>query len=235
MPQRGGMAASSGKWGMVPYVVPFILYLLFSQVAVYYDSLYPWLYIATVIMVSGATLYLLSGRNLFQAHGDVLPGIAFGIAGIIVWILLSKSNVDEAVISLLPVWMQPDQRLGFNPFETIPNSSFQWVFILARSVGLVLLVPVAEELFWRGFLLRWIISADWEEQPIGVFTFRSFLWVVLLFTSAHPEWFAAAAYCILLNILLYWKKDLWLCIIAHSTSNLVLVVYVLLTGSWILW
>ena len=235
MPQRGGMAVSRGKWGMVPYVVPFILYLLFSQVAVYYNSFYPWLYIATVIMVSGATLYLLSGRNLFQAHRNVLPGIAFGIAGIIVWILLSKSNLDEAVISVLPVWLQPDQRLGFNPFETISGPFFQWVFILIRSVGLVLLVPVAEELFWRGFLLRWVIAANWEEQPLGVFTFRSFLWVVLLFTSAHPEWFAAAAYCILLNILLYWKKDLWLCIVAHSTSNLILVVYVLLTGSWILW
>ena len=229
------MSVSGGKWGMVPYVVPFSLYLLFSQVAAHYSSLYPWLYIATVIMVGGATLYLLSGRKLFQIHGDVLPGIAFGIAGIILWILLSHSNLDEAVISLLPVWLQPGQRLAFNPFEAIPNPFFHWMFILVRSVGLVLLVPVAEELFWRGFLLRWIISANWEEQPIGIFTFRSFLWVVLLFTSAHPEWFAAAAYCILLNILLYWKKDLWLCIIAHSTSNFIVVVYVLLTGSWILW
>ena len=64
---------------------------------------------------------------------------------------------------------------------------------------------------------------------------RSFLWIVMLFTLAHPEWFAASIYCILLNILLYWKKDLWLCIVAHGTSNLVLGIYVLLTGSWVLW
>ena len=76
-------------------------------------------------MVSGATLYLPSGRKLFQAHRDALPVIAFGIAGIIVWILLSKSNVDEAVVALLPVWLQPDQRLAFNPFATIPNPLFQ--------------------------------------------------------------------------------------------------------------
>lgn len=235
LPQRGNMALSSGKCGMVPYVVPFALYLVFSQVAAYYDELYPWLYIATVIMVSGATIYLLSGRKLFRVHRNIFPGIAFGIAGILVWILLSESNVDETVISVLPVWLQPEQRLGFNPFEDISSPFFQWLFVLVRSVGLVLLVPVAEELFWRGFLLRWVISASWEEQPLGIFTFRSFLWIVLLFTSAHPEWFAAAVYCTLLNLLLYWKKDLWLCIIAHGTSNFILVIYVLLTGSWVLW
>ena len=233
--KRGDMAFNIKKYGMVPYIVPFILYLLFTNLAVYYNALYPWLYIATVIMVSGATIYLLSGRHLLLPHKNILPGVVFGIAGIIAWILLSRSNLDEAVISILPAWLQPDQRLGFNPYEIISNPFFMWVFILARSVGLVLLVPIVEELFWRGFLLRWVISANWEEQPIGIFTLRSFLWVVLLFTTAHPEWFAAAVYCILLNLLLYWKKDLWLCIVAHGTSNFVLVCYVLLTGSWVLW
>jgi len=220
---------------MMPYVAPFVVYLLFSQIAVYYDALYPWLYIAAVIMAGGATIYLLSERYLFQPHKNILPGILFGITGIIAWILLSQLNLDEAVISVLPEWLQPGPRREFNPFETISSPFFEWLFILVRTVGLVLLVPIVEELFWRGFLLRWVISANWEEQPIGVFTLRSFLWVVLLFTTAHPEWFAAAAYCILLNILLYWKKDLWLCIVAHSTSNFILVVYVLLTGSWVLW
>lgn len=229
------MVSGSRKYGMIPYVAPFVLYLLFSQIAVYYDALYPGLYIVSVIVVGGAAVYLLSGRNLLQPHRNILSGIAFGIAGIVAWILLSRSNLDEAVISVLPAWLQPGPRLEFNPFEALSSPFFKWFFILVRSVGLVLLVPIVEELFWRGFLLRWVISANWEEQPIGAYTFRSFLWVVLLFTTAHPEWFAAAAYCILLNILLYWKKDLWLCIVAHSTSNFILVIYILLTGSWVLW
>jgi len=229
------MDSNAKKCGMIPYIVPFVLYLLFSQVAASYSEFYPWLYIATVIMVSGATIYLLSGRHLFRPHINVVPGIIVGLVGIFIWILLSNSHLDEAVISLLPVWLQPDPRLGFNPFVEIDGPFFRWMFVLVRLLGLALLVPVVEEIFWRGFLLRWVISADWEEQPIGVFTLRSFLWIVMLFTLAHPEWFAASIYCILLNILLYWKKDLWLCIVAHGTSNLVLGIYVLLTGSWVLW
>lgn len=229
------MFFSTEKDGMVPYVAPFVLYLLFSQVASYYNELYPLLYIATVIMVSGAAMYLLSGRYILQAHKNIIPGIAFGLLGLVLWIILSKSQLDEAVISVLPVWLQPDQRLSFNPFEEIASPLFVWIFILVRSLGLVLLVPVVEEIFWRGFLLRWVISADWQDQAIGSFTLRSFVWVVFLFTLAHPEWFAAAAYCILLNLLLYWKKDLWLCIVAHATTNLTMVVYILVTDSWELW
>jgi len=229
------MFFSAEKERMVPYVVPFVLYLIFSQVAAYYDKFYPLLYIATVIMVGGATIYLLSGRYLLQPHKKIVPGIVFGLLGIVLWIVLSKSQLDEAVISMLPVWLQPDQRLGFNPFTDIGSPFFMWFFILVRSMGLVLIVPVVEELFWRGFLLRWVISADWQDQEIGIFTLRSFAWIVLLFTLAHPEWFAAAAYCILINLLLYWKKDLWLCVVAHATTNLSLVAYVLVTDSWELW
>ncbi len=229
------MFLNAKKYGMIPYVIPFVLYLLFSQVAARYHDLFPWLYIATAVMVSGATIYLLSGRYIYRAHKDLMPGILFGIVGIVLWIVLSRTHFTETIVSSLPVWLRPEPRQGFNPFESISSPLLLWIFLLVRSLSLVLLVPVVEELFWRGFLLRWVISANWEEQALGIFTLRSFLWVVLLFTLAHPEWLAAAVYCALMNILLYWKKDLWLCIVAHSTSNLLLVIYILMTGSWELW
>jgi hypothetical protein len=59
--------------------------------------------------------------------------------------------------------------------------------------------------------------------------------VTLMFTLAHPEWMAAAVYCVLLNLLLSWTRDLWNCVVAHGVSNLVLGVYVLWTDSWELW
>lgn len=52
---------------------------------------------------------------------------------------------------------------------------------------------------------------------------------------AHPEWLAAAVYSLLMNGLLYWKKDIWQCIVAHGVSNLLLAVYVLASGNWWLW
>ncbi len=223
------------KHGMVPYVAPFVFYLLLSQIAASFDRYYVELYIASALIVTGVAVYLLRGRDLLRGHKKIGPGVMVGVVGIVIWILLSRSNLDEMVISALPAWLQPEPRLGFNPFTEISNPATIGLFLFVRTASLTILVPVVEELFWRGFLLRWVISESWETQKNGIFTLRSFFWVVLLFTLAHPEWFAAAIYCALLNLLLYWKKDLWLCFIAHGTSNFLLVVYILMTGSWELW
>ena len=52
-------------------------------------------------------------------------------------------------------------------------------FIAVRVFGLAVIVPLAEELFWRGFLLRWIIDEEFEKVSIGQYTFRSCVAVVL--------------------------------------------------------
>mgnify|MGYP002683041209 CR=1 FL=1 len=104
-------------------------------------------------------------------------------------------------------------------------------------IGVLLFAWVgpAEEIFWRGFLLRWLTNAEWEKVPLGRFSGMSFLLVTLLFTLAHPEWLAAAVYCALLNGFIYWKQDLWSCVVAHGVSNLLLGLYVLTTEHWWLW
>jgi len=131
--------------------------------------------------------------------------------------------------------LRPGSRTAYNPFEELKQPLAVWGFLGLRLIGLVVLVPLAEELFWRGFLLRRLTSPEWKEVPLGRFSGRSFFLVVLLFTLAHPEWLAAAIYCSLLNWLLYWKKDLWSCIVAHGVSNLALGIYILTTDAWWLW
>jgi CAAX prenyl protease-like protein len=102
-------------------------------------------------------------------------------------------------------------------------------------LGLVVLVPLAEELFWRGFLWRWIQNPNWTEVPLGQWHWPSFVGVTLFFTAVHPEWLAAAVYGALIGLLWCWKRDLWQCVVAHATSNLVLGIYILTTSSWHLW
>ena len=138
------------------------------------------------------------------------------------------------IAGVLPSWLQPGERVAFDPFSSLPFIAAVG-FVLVRAFGLVVLVPLAEELFWRGFLLRWIVNPDWEQVDLGRFTWGSCLGVTVLFSLAHPEWVAAAAYCLLVNGLLYWKRDLWQCVVAHAVSNLLLIVYVLSTGEWTLW
>ena len=36
-----------------------------------------------------------------------------------------------------------------------------------RFFGLVALVPLIEELFWRSFLIRWLVDPEFTKVPIG--------------------------------------------------------------------
>ncbi|MGE0378387.1 MAG: CAAX prenyl protease-related protein [Planctomycetaceae bacterium] len=217
------------------YVLPFVLYLAGTNLAAYVPGLYPLAYAAVVIVVGGASWVLLRGRRIIVPHRNVGGAVAVGLAGIIMWIGLSELQLEQQIAAFLPEWLRPAARSSFNPFVELAHPLAAWSFIVVRVAGLAVLVPVVEELFWRGFLLRWIISADWEQVPLGKYQTASFCLVTLLFTLAHPEWLAAACYCVLLNGLLYWKRNLWDCFVAHGVSNLALGVYVLVTGTWRLW
>jgi CAAX prenyl protease-like protein len=219
---------------MRAYVLPFLLYLAVTQTSAAYPDQYVWLYPAGVALVGAVTFGLLHGRRLIQPHQHVLAGLIVGIIGIALWIGLCRLQVEKEIAAMLPSWLQPT-RAAFDPFERITQPVARGAFIAARLAGLVILVPIVEELFWRGFLLRWLMSPNWEHQKLGQFSAQSFAIVTLLFTLAHPEWLAAAVYCSLLNGLLYWKRDLWNCMVAHGVSNLVLGVYILFSGSWELW
>ena len=157
-----------------------------------------------------------------------------GLVGIAFWIGLCRLHLEEQAAHYLPTWMQP-KRAAFDPFQNITGPIMRWAFIAVRLGGLVILVPVVEELFWRGFLLRWFIAPDWQQVKLGQLSVASFVIVTLLFALAHSEWLAAAAYCGLLNGLLYWKRDLWNCVVAHGVSNLLLGIYILSVGDWELW
>jgi hypothetical protein len=220
---------------MIPYVLPFCLYLGLTQIPSAIPDHYALGYSLAVVVAGATTITLLWRRRLLRPHGDVAAGILVGIVGILVWIFLCRLGWDEALAGHLPEFLRPGERHGFNPFEELASTAAVWAFISMRLIGLAVLVPVVEELFWRGFLLRWLISPEFERPELWRFTPGSFAAVTVLFTLAHPEWFAAAAYGTLLNGLVYWKRDLWSCIVAHGVSNLILGVYVLTTGSWQLW
>ena len=101
--------------------------------------------------------------------------------------------------------------------------------------GIALLVPLMEEVFWRGFLARFMISDDFQNVAPGVFTGASFAVVSLAFMSVHTEILAALVWGVLIN-LLYWKTaNLWACIVMHAVTNALLGGYILYTESWQLW
>jgi CAAX prenyl protease-like protein len=120
-----------------------------------------------------------------------------------------------------------------NPYELAGSLVLPWIAI--RLLGSSIVVPVMEELFWRSFLLRYLVNPDFRQVPLGTFTASALAISVALFGVEHNQWFAGMVAGLLYTLLLYRTKSLFSCIVAHTVTNFLLGVYVLTTQQWQYW
>lgn len=148
-----------------------------------------------------------------------------------------------AGIVVLGIWVSPQWLLGhpprnegFNPWHFGGGSPF-WFNAAVRVIRLVIVVPLLEEIFWRGFLLRYLIRDPFDQVPFGQFNWQSFAFVTLLFGAAHwgPDFGAAVITGAIYNFVAIRTKSLGACVIAHALTNLLLGVYIFRTGQWGFW
>ncbi|GBC60711.1 CPBP family intramembrane metalloprotease [Desulfonema ishimotonii] len=159
-------------------------------------------------------------RERFEA-GKLLTALG---AGVLVFVLWISMDWEFAVMG---------EQDAYDP-RTLPGN-WAYAFIAVRLFGASVVVPVFEEIFWRSFILRYIVNPDFTTVRIGAFTWSSFLISALLFGAEHNLWLAGIVAGLLYNLLLYRTRHLSYCIIAHGVTNFLLGVYVLQTGHWQFW
>lgn len=150
----------------------------------------------------------------------------------------------------LGVWISPqelfhaERRLGgFDLWHFGGGAAFQWNAAF-RILRLVVVVPLLEELFWRGFLMRHLARDPFDEVPVGHRAVGPFIWVALFFGFAHwgpgawppgPDFLPAVITGLLYNGLACATRSLGACVIAHATTNALLGVYIFRTQQWGFW
>lgn len=191
-------------------------------------SVFPIAYAVKMALVGGVIVAL---RGFFP---EARPGGGGWAAATAVGVIL---GISWTWIDLhTPHFAFLGTRTGFNPNREIATSAGIIFFLFVRFFGLVVVVPVAEELFYRGFLLRFVTDADdFRRVPVGTFSALALGVNVVLFALSHPEWLAAAIFALAMCLLLRWTKNLFTCILAHGVTNLLLGVYILHTGQWQYW
>lgn len=136
------------------------------------------------------------------------------------------------------VWLGRAPRLdGFDPNVFADTPPLYWTNLTFRFLRLVVIVPLVEELFWRGFLLRYLIAAPVDKIPFGRFSWLSFSIVSVGFMLEHqPADYAAA---LITGALYNWvacrTKSQGSCVLAHAVTNLLLGIYVMHSGQWGFW
>jgi CAAX prenyl protease-like protein len=109
------------------------------------------------------------------------------------------------------------------------------VWICFRLAGSVLLVPIAEELAFRGYLIRRLTSRDFETlalTPVAVFPA---LVSSVGFGLLHGRWLAGTIAGLAYAFSLHRRGELSDPIAAHMTTNALIAVAVLGAGAWRLW
>lgn len=209
-------------------IIPMVLFIGLNVVEGKLPAnLYPFAYIAKIAIVISVLGALAKSwcKEVTGSPKALITGAIFGILGIVLWIGIEKIPYPHI-----------GGRSSFNPFSAVSDPSLRYLWIATRFVGLAAVVPVIEELFWRGFLIRYIDNMDDYQKVIpGNHSWVATGVVTAAFTSIHPEWLAAVVYALLTDQLLRRTKSVGACVAMHAVTNLLLGIYVIITKSWHLW
>jgi CAAX prenyl protease-like protein len=211
----------------VPWVLPFLIFigLLVVQQAVPVPA---WLRFTLSI----AAILAVSRVPLLGGPSKPMLSILVGIAVFVVWI-----GPDLIASQWHHFFLFDNPVMGHPAGNTPPASKNDAIFLLFRIAISVVAVPILEELFWRGWLMRWIIDPnDFERVPLGTFAPAAFWLTAILFASEHGSfWDVGLAAGIVYNWWMIRTRNLWDCILAHAVTNGLLAAWVIGAGQWQYW
>jgi exosortase E/protease (VPEID-CTERM system) len=219
----GGSAidVSSGENPTAAYLMPFAAILAAAMISRAASGTFEWLYPLRFFAAAVALWYFWPPyTKLNWGFGWVAP--VTGAVVFALWIGLDKflghtENGIQAGLATLPV-------LG------------RMTWLTFRTLGAVLTVPIAEELAFRGFLIRRVLSADFEAIETRTFTYSAVLVSSITFGLLHGDrWLAGIVAGILYSGAYLWRGRIGDAVVAHAVTNALIAGSVLLGGAWYLW
>ena len=213
----------------VAYTVPFLVFVGFmaAQAAIHLPAhwYYPVRFLAVLLTIVLVSRPVLSFRAAFP-----LASIGIGIAVFLIWI------GPDVLLGYRHHWLFDNFITGAPASSIAPSLKQNVIFIALRVAASVVLVPVIEELFWRGWLMRWLIAKNFLDVPLGTYAPTAFWIVAVLFAYEHGSyWEVGLAAGIVYNWWIVHTRNLADCMLAHAVTNALLAVYVLAMGQWQYW
>ena len=228
----------------LPLMGPYLAYLLLMMLTDFFPESLRSLSIAIHIVAAAWATWLM--RHHWPSLGKPHLLLALGIGLFAAWmwvegqhwlatIHVAGQNLGDplSLTSELPFLKLAPREIE-SIAEKYPTSSAFWPYVVLKIARAVTVVPVVEELFWRGFILRALVRWDrFDEVSWGEFTWFAFLGSSLLSVLQHPANWGVSILCwMLFNGLFYWKKSLLCLMITHAVTNLALYIYVVNAGDW---
>ncbi len=230
MPFRFSVRAWREEYQSARYVAPFVLFLLFLAISPRIPLDPRWESPIRVIVL-GAVCLACWPREISPWPSRWLASAAIGAAVFFLWIapdtlfpgyraspLFSNSVIGRVHSSMQPEALRSAWVLGW------------------RAARAVIIVPIVEELFWRAWLMRWLINPDFQKVPLGTYSPFAFWITALLFASEHGSyWDVGLVTGVIYNLWMIRSKSVANCILMHAVTNAILSGYVIATAQWQYW
>jgi CAAX prenyl protease-like protein len=185
---------------------------------------FDWFYPVRVLGTAAVIWFFWRSRLTRLDWAGIWSGsaIAIGVAVFVVWLGLEGILGNTGTASVIP-----------GSLAEMP-AGWAAAWLVFRVLGSVITVPIAEELAFRGYVLRRLISSDFNKISPR-FTLLSFLLSSFTFGMLHGQWLAGTVAGMFYAWAMYRRGRLGDAILAHATTNALIAAYVLLFGSWNLW
>jgi exosortase E/protease (VPEID-CTERM system) len=179
------------------------------------------------VRLVAAALVLYAFRNQYRSFTRAVSWYApvSGAALALVWIIGAH----------LPWFSTPGASRG------APAATASWapwaysVWLSLRVLGAVVVVPIVEELAFRGYLLRRLIARDFDLVSFRRWTPLAFVVSSLAFGLLHERWLLASACGATYGLLQIKSGRLSDAVVAHATTNALITIWALASGDWSVW
>jgi CAAX prenyl protease-like protein len=229
---------AEGRRALVARCLPFGLFIGFLFLMSFLPEPRPapageidwrWIYAVRTVVVGAALLFLWRHYDELRkaprlTASDWIASLVCGVVIFGLWIVMDTG------------WMVlgSGEGGGFDPRQH-GSEALHWPLTVLRLIGLAIVIPLAEELFWRSFLMRWLERPEFltvEPAKVGL---RAFVITAALFAVEHSQWLAGLLAGVAYGWLYMRTGKLWAPVIAHAVTNGMLGVYILATGQWRFW
>lgn len=201
------------------YLMPFLAMLAVGLVSHAlsgrFETLYPLRLVA-----AGAMLWIYRRDYAGIERRLSWRGPLTGLAIYAIWMLASRA--------LLPAQEMPHELAAM-------SAAGRTIWISGRAAAAVLVIPLAEELAYRGYLMRRLTASDFEALPFHAVRWPALIISAVVFALVHGSLFAPALVAGLGFGLLAKRRGLGDAVVAHATTNALLAGTVLGAGQWQLW
>lgn len=201
---------------VLPELVLLTTTLLTAALSAGFEWLYPLRVLATGVTLLWFWRRFALGR--FSLHA---APVGIGVLVFLFW------------LQVVPVSDEQSKIFGEQLASVPATAATAWIVV--RVIGASLIVPLAEELAFRGYLINLLSKpAQPGEKPCRL-AFLPLLVSSVCFGALHNQWIAGTLAGMAYGLTRYLRGKVSDAVIAHAVTNGLLAAYVLLSQQWSYW